>query len=608
MADDPLRLEPETMRKLGYRTVDALVRWLEDADAPPLTRATTEEMRARFAGSAPDAPEPFDEILAGLERGVLPFRSRVEHPRFLAFVPGASTWPGALGDLIASACNIYTGSWMESAGPSQLELEVIGWFKQWLGFPPDAAGLLLTGGSAANLTALVCAREAFRAEPGADLVAYVSDQAHSSLARAARVAGFLPHQLRVLPVEDDLRLHPRTVRQAIEADRIAGRQPFFLAASGGATNAGSVDPLDELADLGLWLHVDAAYGGFAVLTERGRRELAGIDRADSIALDPHKWLYQPYECGCLLVRDAAALRAAFEIVPDYLQEARALGDEVNFSDLGLQLTRTSRALKLWVSLRYFGVDAFRAAIERSLALADLAWERILADDAFEAMAPPALGIRCFRRRFPGVEDEDELELLNAGLVAALERSGIGLVSSTRLRGRYAIRLCVLNHTTTAEDIERVLDFLSTAEPIADAQGIATYERHRDLSSNGAGRRRLVDLARESSLGDELLADAGDTIIERWDTSREFYVVLEGTVEVRINGDRVQELGPGEVFGELAAREWAAAFGYPRLATVVATSHLRLLVLPSGALDRLAGEFPEIEKELHALARERLPRH
>jgi len=607
MHDSPLQLDPETMRALGYRTVDALVRWL-DEEAPPLTRATTEEMRGRLSGPPPDAPESFEEILAALERDVLPFRSRVQHPRFLAFVPGAATWPGALGDLIASACNVYAGSWMESAGPSQLELEVLGWFKQWLGLPADAGGLLVTGGSSANLTALVCAREAFGARPRADLVAYVSDQAHFSLARAARVAGFLPHQLRVLPVEDDLRLHPGTVRQAIEADRGAGRLPFFLAASGGATNAGSVDPLDELADLGLWLHVDAAYGGFGVLTDRGRAELAGIERADSIALDPHKWLFQPYECGCLLVRDAKALRAAFEIVPDYLHEARAVGDEVNFADLGMQLTRTSRAFKLWVSLRYFGVDAFRAAIERSLELADLAWERIEADDAFEPMAPPALGIRCFRRRFPGVEDEDQLELLNAGVVAALERSGIGLVSSTRLRGRYAIRLCVLNHTTTADDIERVLDFLATAEPLADARGVATYERHPDLSATGAGRRRLVDLARESALGKERLADAGETIVERWDSSRDFYVVLDGTVEVQINGDRLQELGPGDVFGELAAREWAAAFGYPRLATVVATSPLRLLVLPGGALDRLAEEFPEIESELHALARERLPRH
>ncbi|MDQ2982122.1 MAG: aminotransferase class V-fold PLP-dependent enzyme, partial [Actinomycetota bacterium] len=484
---DPLELDAETMRRLGYRTVDALIDWLTDDAQPPLRRATAQEMRIRLGGPAPTEPHEYEDILARLFRDVLPHMSRTGHPRFFAFIPGAGTWPGALGDLIASACNVYAGSWMESAGPSQVELELLGWFKEWIGYPADASGALVTGGSAANVTALACAREARIGAMRDDVVAYVGDQAHSSLARAARILGFRPNQLRVLPADGTFRLTPRTLAEAIDADLAAGRLPLFAAVNAGATNTGSVDPLRELAEIcrarGVWCHIDAAYGGFAVLSKRGRTQLDGIELGDSIALDPHKWLYQPYECGCLLVRNGHALRRAFEIVPDYLRDAQASEDEVNFADLGLQLSRTSRALKLWISLHAFGLDAFRTAIERSLELAEQTVARIEEQPDLELCAPPSLGVVCFRRRFEGVDDEDELELRNAGLVAALEQSGLGLVSSTRLRGRYAIRLCILNHTSTRADVDRVLDFLCTAEP-AQVELAATYERHPTVSTRG----------------------------------------------------------------------------------------------------------------------------
>jgi aromatic-L-amino-acid decarboxylase len=609
--DDPLALDPETMRQLGYRTVDMLVEWLNDVDAPPLRRASPAEMQARLGGAPPEKPESCEDILDGLRRDVLPFMSRGDHPGFFAFIPFCGTWPGALGDFVAAAANVYAGSWMESAGPTQVELEVLGWFKQWIGYPDEAAGSLVSGGSAANMTALACARERLAGGMRDDLMLYVPDQAHSSIARAARILGFRPQQMRVLPTDAHFRLEPHTLAEAIETDQRAGRTALFVAATAGATNTGAIDPLPELADVcrerGVWLHVDAAYGGFAVLTERGREALRGIDQADSVTLDPHKWLYQPYECGCLLVRDGDALRHTFEITPDYLHDARAGHGEVNFADLGLQLTRVSRALKLWVSLRCFGIGAFRDAIQRSLELADLAWERILADDRFEPMAPPALGVRCFRRRFDGVTDEDELARMNAGVVAALEESGIGLVSSTRLRGRYAIRLCVLNHTTRAEDVERVIDFLATAQPAPRVEGVPMYERDRDVVETLAAesRGRLAELARESALGREVEVPAGEKVVERWDTTRDFYVVLDGSAEVRMNGERLRELGPGDFFGELAAREWLGGFSYPRLATVVASSPLRLLVLSDDALEQLVQEFPELDAELRAAARERL---
>ncbi len=315
----------------------------------------------------------------------------------------------------------------------------------------------MSGGSVGNMTAVACARESLAGPMRDDLVLYVSDQAHSSFARSARILGFRPGQVRVLPTDTAFRLDPATLRAAMDADVAAGRTPFLLAANAGTTNSGAIDPLPELAEAcrerGAWLHVDGAYGGFAALADRAL--LPGIELADSVTLDPHKWLYQPFECGCVLVRNGRALRAAFEMLPDYLRDAEPDEEEVNFSDLGLQLTRSARALKIWVSLRFFGVEAFREAIARSLETAAWAAERVEQSESLELLAPPSLGVVCFGRM-----DLDERG--NNGLVAALEQSGVGLISSTRLHGRFALRLCVFNHTSGPEDVERVLAFLETA--------------------------------------------------------------------------------------------------------------------------------------------------
>jgi aromatic-L-amino-acid/L-tryptophan decarboxylase len=612
---DPLALDKEAMRQLGYRTVDLLVEWLE-RESPPLQRASPAEMRKRLAGPPPEQPEAFETILEGLERDVLPFTSRDSHPRFFGFIPFSSTWPGALGDLIASACNLYAGSWMESAGPSQVELEVLGWFKEWIGYPPEAAGSLVTGGSAANLTGLACARETLAGPMRGDLVLYVSDQAHSSIARSARILGFQPGQVRVLPTDTAFRLDPGTLRAAMDADVAAGRTPFLLAANAGATNSGAIDPLPELAEAcrerGVWLHVDAAYGGFAALADRAL--LPGLELADSVALNPHKWLYQPFECGCVLVRNGRALRAAFEMLPDYLRDAEAADEEVNFSDLGFQLTRSARALKVWVSVRFFGLEAFRAAIARSLEIAAHAAERVETSESLELLAPPSLGIICFRRR-----DLDEQG--NAGVAAGLERSGIALVSSTRLHGRFALRLCVLNHTSGPEDVQRVLAFLETAEPEPEAP---QHERHPPIVSSWPG---LPEADIPSLRGLPLFAElepnqaalvgkqaslretaTGETVVEQWSLGRDFYVILEGSVAVSIDGEHTRDLGPGNFFGELTALDWGAGFTYPRLASVRATSPLRLLVFPDGMLSELVRRYPSIDRQVRAAVAERLPQH
>lgn len=624
---DPLGQSRDDMRRIGYATVDLLVDLLSQPDAvPALRRATRDDMEARIDGPPPAGPRAYEEVLAQLARDVLPFTSRGDHPGYFAFIPSNGTWPSSMGDLVASALNIYAGSWMEAAGPSQVELTVLDWFRQWIGYPPGAAGVLVSGGSAANMTALALAREHRVGAMDQRVVAYVADQAHSSMARAGRILGFRPDQVRVLPVDRDFRLDPGTLQRAIDADRTAGYRPMFLAAVAGSTNAGAIDPLPRLADVcqanDIWFHVDAAYGGFAMLTDRGKRWLTGIERADSVTLDPHKWLYQPFECGCLLVRDGDRLRTAFEITPDYLADAQIAHREVNFSDLGIQLTRMSRALKIWMSVQTFGIDAFRKAIDRAIDLARAAQARIVASDEFELLLPASLGVVCFRRHPKGIDDERDLEAVNSALVRDLADSGIGLLSSTRLRGTYAIRLCVLNHTSGTEDVDRVLSWLEAQPPDVGPEALSTFAQLDDVQRVfgefvADSLVALADVPLFTILDDADLAmldkesrreevGPGEVLIREWDPTRDFYVLLEGSAEVRRDGDRLAVLTAGDYFGEIAAMDWGASFGYNRTASIVTSSPCRVLVVPNATFQKVMRSSSEFAGEIRRTARGRTP--
>ena len=312
--------------------------------------------------------------------------------------------------------------------------------------------MLVSGGSVGSLTALAAAR----AERGGG-VAYVGDQTHASVLRALRLLGTAAEDLRVLPSDDAFRLRGDAVARAIEEDRAAGRTPWVVVGTSGTTNTGSVDDLGGLADVaqreGLWLHVDGAYGAPAVLSEAGARVVAGIERADSLVLDPHKWLFQPYEAGCALVRHPGALGKAFAMSPEYLRDV-ATG-EVNFRDRGPQLTRGSRALKLWLSIQTFGTDAFRAGVARGIELAERAQRAIEATPGLEVVTPAQLGIVCFRHVTDGATEE-ELDAHNAALVDRVVADGFAAPSSTVLRGRTVLRMCTINPRTSDEDIDRTV--------------------------------------------------------------------------------------------------------------------------------------------------------
>ena len=628
---DPLALDAETMRALGHQTIDALVDMIVEPQTPALRRATPGEMARRMSDELPSQPGDFDALIERLRADVFPFMSRLDHPGYFAFIPACGTWPGVLGDLLAAGLNIYAGSWMEAAGPSRLEVVVLDWFKEWIGYPGDAAGVLTSGGSAANMTALACAREALLGEMTDRVVVYVADQAHSSVARAARLLGFRPDQVRVLPTDERRRMRPDALAAAIDADAAAGRAPLFVSAAAGSTNTGAVDPLPEIAAIckerGAWLHVDGAYGAFATLSDRGREALRGIELADSVTLDPHKWLYQPFECGALLVREGRLLRRAFEIVPDYLKDAAVDTGEVNFCDLGLQLSRSTRAIKIWLSLQFFGRDAFSAAVDRCFDLAQHA-ERYVSDTPeLELMSPASLGIICFRRRGEEGEPEEEIARRNSALMSAFEATGQGLVSSTRLRGRYAVRLCAMNHTSAADDVERVLDWFAQTElsagqlaPQAQAPApssvrdasvsdgrlvnpeippdeIAALDLFRELTEEQF--TQVAGWAREQRVGE------GEEVVRAWDSARDFFVVLEGAARVTVGDREVRRLVRGDFFGEIAALDWGAGYGYARSATVTATEPLRLLVLGPAHLNKLVAESQDVARTVERARRERL---
>ncbi len=580
-------------------------------------------------GSATDPPEgpaPFERILSDLERDVLPYVARIGHPGYLAFIPGEGTWPGALGDLIASALNVDTCWWLGASGPTMLELVVLDWIRQWIGYPPGASGVLVSGGSAANLTALACARESRIGAMDERSILYLSDQSHSSLARAARALGFRPDQVRVIPTDRDARMRPEALRAAISADLEAGLAPLVVVANAGTTAVGAIDPLAELSEIcrehGIWMHVDGAYGAFACLTDRGREALAGLELADSITLDPHKWLYQPIEAGALLVRDGAKLRRGFEISLDFLEDAQAGDGEVNLSDRGLQLTRSCRAIKLWISLRYFGVAAFRTAIDRCIDLALHAQQAIEASPELELMTPASLGIVTFRRRPDGLDDEAVLERINASIADRIEQGGEVFVSSARVAGRYVLRLCILNHSTSQSEVDRALELAATLPVDLDASAVPvreSYPRDRGrLAATSHPRqpepplpsalfraRRRACRTPPPPAREQHESGAGEEIVEQWQVSRELYVVLDGAVAVSVDGRLRGVLGEGDFFGEIAAIEWGAGYARTRTATVTATMPTRLLVLDWTLVNELMRADPEFRGRLERSSYERL---
>jgi aromatic-L-amino-acid/L-tryptophan decarboxylase len=465
----PLDFDRATMERLGRLVADHVAAHLASLRQQPLFKSISRaRAEALIATPPPVEGRPVEELLDWLGERVLPHHTPEPHPGFVAYVQSCPTFPAVLGDWLASGYNLFGGAWMVASGPSMLELTVLDWFRQWLGMPAGSGGLLTSGGSTANLMAMVAARHRAVGDDPARLprlVLYTSDQSHSSVVRAAWMAGISRPHIRLLPADREFRLDPESLAEAIASDRARGLLPFAVVAGAGTTNTGAVDPLPELADLcrteDLWLHVDAAYGGFAVLCDEGRAALEGIGLADSVTLDPHKWLYVPFECGSLLVREPARLRDAFQILPDYLRDLDREEGAVNFADYGEQLSRSARGLKVWLGVAAFGTAALGREIAAGIERARLAERLVLEREGLEILAPARLGVVCFRVRPPGTPAE-RLDGLNQAVLDRVNAGGRYFISSTRIGGELALRFCTCGWRTTDDDIRRLVDEIEAA--------------------------------------------------------------------------------------------------------------------------------------------------
>ena len=464
---NPLGLSPDAMREFGHRVVDVIVDHIETLrDRTVSIQKPRAELEAQL-GSFSDDPAAPDDVLRMVEREVMGAITAVDHPRFYAFVPGPGSFVGAMADALSSGFNVFAGHWLAASGPGAVELQTIDLLRRACGFPDGSGGLFVSGGSMANLSALATARAVKLGGPDADAVIYLSDQAHSSVAKGLRVLGFSTKQVRSVAVDEGLRLDVRALEQAIHDDRARGMRPFCVVASAGTTNTGAVDPLERIAALcranDIWLHVDGAYGAAAALTERGRSALRGLELADSIALDPHKWLFQPFEIGCVLVRDMRYLRQAFAVHPEdnasYLADVGRMAErEVVFYEHGVQLTRSFRALKLWMSLRIFGLKAFRDTIDRGIALAEEADQMLRADPRWEVVTPAQLAVVTFAPRLTGTVAES-----NASVERAVERltaDGYAMVTSTQVRGRTVLRFCLIHPDARLDEVRETAERLA----------------------------------------------------------------------------------------------------------------------------------------------------
>jgi aromatic-L-amino-acid decarboxylase len=447
----------EEMRTLGYWLVDRVVEHFEHGDEGPVIEAADpDELRVLLGGPVPRGPgDPQAAMQALLDAGMARMQHG-DHPRYFARVPGPSSFAGVLGDWLSSGFNAIASSWGGSSGPTTVELVVLDWLRELLALPPECEGVILSGGSVSNLAGLAAARAAVGRG-----VAYLSDQGHSSLLRGLRTLGFPEADIRVLDSDESFRLTAHRLEQAVRKDRAQGRTPRFAIASAGTTNTGAIDELDAIADVcasqGMWFHVDGAYGAPAALCVPGRAVLTGLERADSLVLDPHKWLFAPYDAGVLLVRRPGVLERAFGMRPEYLADVQAGTDagkpapdgRVDFGQRSPELTRRPRGLKLWMLFRTYGLDAIAAGIERGIQLAQRAQELIERDSYWQIVTPAQLGIVTFSH--PGWTAAD-----HAARAAALSADGFAAVTSSSLRGRPALRLCTINPRTTEADITETL--------------------------------------------------------------------------------------------------------------------------------------------------------
>ena len=461
----PLDPTPEQMREMGAAALDFMIEFIGSQDEQPALDIEGAIDAARSVRAAP--PEDggsFDRLMDTVDL-IAAKAYNTTGPGYLPFIPGGGLFAAALGDFLATGTNRFVNLWGQGPVAAQIEYNVVRWLCDLFGYGPDSRGILTTGGSMANLSALVAARKTKLPENFLNGTLYASEQVHASNARAASIAGFPLENVRSVPVTREMKMEIEALRVMLAADRAAGRIPFFVIGSAGTTNTGAIDPLPEIADLAeehdLWMHVDAAYGGFFQLTDRGRAAFAGIERADSITLDPHKGLFLPYGTGSLVARDGAPLREAHFVGQHYLQDFPPEDEIPNFTEYSIELSRDFRGLRVWFPLVLHGVGAFREALDEKLDLARYLYGELEQIPELELFGEPELTVVPFRLREGGEEATRRLlDLINASKRVVL--------SSTILEGRFTIRACILSHRTHRDRVEECVQIVRRA--VADVAG------------------------------------------------------------------------------------------------------------------------------------------
>ena len=498
----PLAMDAETFKALGHELVDQLAALMASVPSRPVTRdQAPAAIRDAFdlTGPLPEQGTEPSALLAETARRLFDHSLFNAHPRFFGYITAPPAPIGVLGDFMASALNANVGSWTLSPAATEIEAQTVRWIAELIGFPGDCGGLLVSGGNMANIVCLLAARVAaapwdIRATgidggAGRQLVAYASAETHTWIQKAADICGLGTGAVRWIETRDTLQMDVAALRRAIEADVAAGRLPFLVVGTAGSVSTGAVDPLYEIAALcrekGIWFHVDAAYGGFAAAVPDAPEDLRGLREADSVAIDPHKWLYAPLEAGCALVRSREALRRAFTYHPPYYHFDDAV---VNFVDYGPQNSRGFRALKVWLALRHVGAAGYRQMIADDMRLSRAMADAVEGHPELDLMTQ-ALSITTFRYIPPDLRPlvgdgrvEQYLNELNAATLDALQRGGELFVSNARIRGRYALRACIVNFHTGASDVEAVPEIVVRQARTLDERMRPSFQT---LSRSGA---------------------------------------------------------------------------------------------------------------------------
>ncbi|HSD71089.1 MAG TPA: aminotransferase class I/II-fold pyridoxal phosphate-dependent enzyme [Woeseiaceae bacterium] len=463
-------LDPENwdeLRELGHRALDDMIDYLQTVRDRPVWQPLPESARRLFAMPLPQHGLGASAVYDRIRKEILPYPTGNIHPRFWSWVGGTGTANQLVADLVISAMN-SAGLGFDEVASTHVELQLLGWLKEMLGYPAGASGLLVSGGSMANLVGLAVARNrqsggdvrkrGLQAADESPLVFYASSETHSSVRKAVELLGIGSEWLHTVPVLNDFTIDMAALREAIDRDRRRGYRPACIVANVGTVNTGAIDPLPALAELAcaeqLWLHADAAFGAFARMSPGYRHLVEGLERADSLAFDLHKWLYVQYDCGCVLVRDGNAHRDTFSVLPAYLRNLdRGLASgPVNFSEYGVQLSRSFRALRAWTGLLSEGAQRYAEQIEQNIRQARYLDGLVAGHAELELLAPTALNIVNFRYVAPALENT-ALDDLNAEILMTLQERGIAAPSSTVLNGRFSLRVAICNHRSRREDFD-----------------------------------------------------------------------------------------------------------------------------------------------------------